>query len=659
MLRLQQADSIEDLYEIVVDEMQRLSGFDRVMLYLFDKDWHGDVVAEQCSDRVPNSYMGLHFPASDIPKIARDLYEKNPLRLIADIQALQVQLIPAAPKPLDLSQAVLRGVSKVHVEYLGYMGVDASMSVSVFKDDKLHGLIACHHYSTKFVPHHVRMACEFLGQIMSLQLSLRLKNQSKFFMMQLEGLHSRLLAEVSRKQDIAVSYEAIDEEVRELLQADGCCVIMDGQRTTYGKVPQTEHLNLIVSFLKKYFKDSKTYHFVTDQLSALLPEARAFAGEVSGLLAVRFSLQRQGFMIWFRPEVMQAIEWGGKPEKWVIEEEQGARFSPRKSFELWRENIHLKSIDWSADEIEMALNLRRIVLDALIIKTENLHKENQKLEGLVQERTKELSKLNEQMQTEIQQRKATQENLRKGLEALARSNEELESFAYIASHDMQEPLRVTSSFAQLLARRYADQLDEQANKYINFIVDGTSRMQQFVKDLLNYSRIGRGEESFKKVNVNKVMDSVVSGLDVLINETDTTINYKNLPVLTGKEPYLLRLFQNLISNAIKYRSPERKPVINVSCHNNKGHWQFCVEDNGIGIDASYLKQVFVIFKRLHTSKEYSGTGIGLSICQKIVEQHGGAIWAESEPGSGSRFYFTLSKDVTALSIPLYDFSKQP
>ena len=232
------------------------------------------------------------------------------------------------------------------------------------------------------------------------------------------------------------------------------------------------------------------------------------------------------------------------------------------------------------------------------------------------------------------------EELAKRTEELANSNADLKQFAYVASHDLREPLRMITSFLQLIEQRYKDQLDKDANEFIGFAVDGAKRLDKMIMDLLEYSRVANKEIMFEDVDLKKVLYHVKTNLKVLIDENDATINFDSLPCVKGDSYQFILLFQNLISNAIKYRQ-EEAPIIHVSVDKKDNQYVFSVKDNGMGIDSKYLEGIFNIFKRLHTHEEYEGTGIGLAIAQRIVHQHGGEIWAESEKGNGSTFHFTI------------------
>jgi len=242
---------------------------------------------------------------------------------------------------------------------------------------------------------------------------------------------------------------------------------------------------------------------------------------------------------------------------------------------------------------------------------------------------------------DITDRRAAQRALEERARELGRSNADLEQFAYVASHDLQEPLRAVVSYLQLLERRYAEHLDERAGRYIGHAVEGGHRMQKLINDLLTYSRVGRGGQELTEVDVRAILDRVLSSLELAIEESEAVVTYEEpLPTLTADATQMLQLVQNLMVNAIKFRG-EAAPRVHLSAERIDGAWRFSVRDNGIGIAPEYRERVFVLFQRLHGREEYSGTGIGLAVCKKIVERHGGTLWVDSTEGGGSTFRFTI------------------
>ncbi len=244
----------------------------------------------------------------------------------------------------------------------------------------------------------------------------------------------------------------------------------------------------------------------------------------------------------------------------------------------------------------------------------------------------------------IEKKKKTEQALEFKNKELTQINQELEHFAYVASHDLQEPLRTITSFIQILEKRYGDRLDKDGKQFMSFVVEGSKRMQTLIHDLLEYSRINRYNNSYERVDLNDVFTTVNRVLKEKIESNDALIMSENLPVIYGSKLQLTQMFQNLIDNAIKFRG-KKKPEMLISVKNLGDKWELAFKDNGIGISQEYFQRIFVIFQRLHTLEEYGGTGIGLAICKKIVERHGGDIWVESSPGKGSTFHLTVAKNL--------------
>lgn len=266
---------------------------------------------------------------------------------------------------------------------------------------------------------------------------------------------------------------------------------------------------------------------------------------------------------------------------------------------------------------------------------QELEKHRQHLEELVRQRTAELETINRQLQEEAAERKRVADDL-------ARSNKDLEQFAYVASHDLQEPLRIVSGYLQLIERRYKGKLAAEADEFINFAVDGAARMQALIQDLLAYSRVGTQGRRFAPTDCEKVLERAVGNLGRAVADSGATVTHDPLPTVLADATQLVQVFQNLIGNAIKFRGAE-PPRIHVAARSQDGQWLFSVRDNGIGVEPQYAQRIFVLFQRLHPRDKYPGTGIGLSVCQRIIERHGGRIWVESKPGEGSTFHFTLGQ----------------
>ncbi len=311
-------------------------------------------------------------------------------------------------------------------------------------------------------------------------------------------------------------------------------------------------------------------------------------------------------------------------------------------FEAFLRLVHPDDRDFVNDSVKMALNKKKsYCIDHSIILPENSQKIVRNQAEVVLDNDGEVVMMMGTIQdiTDIKKAEESQKIL---INELKRSNKELQQFAYVASHDLQEPLRTVTSFAQLIERRYKDKLDSDADDFIEYIVDASKRMQILINDLLDYSRVTTKGKEFKPTDIEEIFKNVITNLHAAISANKAKITHDELPVVNADSGQLLQLFQNLIGNAIKFKKENESPEIHISARKEENEYVFSVQDNGIGIEEEYLKRIFTIFQRLHTREEYGGTGIGLAVAKKIVERHGGCIWIESEYGKGSTFYFTIS-----------------
>jgi chemotaxis family two-component system sensor kinase Cph1 len=594
--RLQETASLRDFCQIIVQQVRQVTGFDRVMLYKFDADGHGKVLAEEKLEHL-ESYLGLHYPESDIPKPARKLFASNWIRLIPDAHAEPVDLFPA--HSVDLTRSILRSASPCHLEYLHNMGVSASLTISLIENGKLWGLIACHHQTPKHVSYELRKACEFLGKVIFSEIANREETEDYDYRMKLAYIRSRLVDCMGQEENFIDGLMKNESQFLDLADARGAAVCLNGNWQLVGETPQEEDLNLLVQWLNKNIHEEV---FAIDSLAQIYTDADRYKNVASGLIAMTIS--RRNYVLWFRPEVIQTVNWGGDPNRaYETENCQGnLKLSPRKSFELWKQTVRLRSLPWKQVEINAVKELRRAIVNTVLRKADELALLASDLE---------------------------------------RSNAELKRFAYVASHDLQEPLNHVSNYVQLLEMRYGDHLDEDAKDFIGFAVEGVSLMQNLIDDVLAYSKVDLQGSQFELTNVDISLERALNNLRRRIQDSQAVINIPDtLPTVMADSIQLMQLFQNLIGNAIKFRG-EQTPEINIEAKRLEEEWLFSVRDNGIGIDPQFSDRIFVIFQRLHTRDEYPGTGMGLAICKKIVECHRGKIWVESELGKGATFYFTI------------------
>lgn len=611
--RLQNAPDLERLLEIAAEEVRELTGFDRVMVYRFDPEWNGEVIAEERAEDL-EPFLGLRYPASDIPAQARQLYTISRMRLIADVQARPASLVPertADGSPLDLSFSVLRSVSPVHLEYLKNMGVGASMSVSLMRGERLWGLIACHHRTARLVPYVRRIACDFLGQVLSLQLSVRETERALRERLRLEGVAARLIGSAASGPDLLEGLAAAPEELLGAVNAAGAALSYGDQVRLVGQTPDSDSVWTLVRSLER--AGVPDLH-ATDSLSRDYPEAERWKDLASGLLTARISDEFR--VLWFRPEVVRVVNWAGEPQKAVRVEEGRTTLHPRRSFELWKQVVSLRSEPWTPEELEVAGRLRGELVDLFLREAEaRAHAD--------------LEKLNQE---------------------LRRSNEELDAFTYIVSHDLKEPLRGLDNYARFVLEDYGELLPEDGRSKLETISELGQRAQMLIDGLLRFSRVGRTEITYQRVPLQLPLDDVLTLLRPLLEESGAEVRVVSpLPVVRAERTRVGEVFNNLITNAVKYNESGH-PVIEIGAVESGEEGAppvIFVRDNGIGIRERDYESVFRMFRRLHTRHRYGGgTGAGLAIARRIVERHGGRIWVESTLGQGTTFYFTLAPDPT-------------
>lgn len=381
LARLSQAKDLSGFYRVAAEEVRRVVGFDRVMVYRFLADGSGAVVAE---DRRPDldSFLGLHYPASDIPRQARDLYRKNWIRLIADTNYTPAALHPpviAAPDgavrpPLDMSYCGLRSVSPVHVEYLKNMGVGASMSLSLLGEGDLWGLIACHHDTPRFVAYDLRVACELFAQIFSLQLESKLRAEEFDYQSRMRKLQAELIPRLAARRDFAA---ALIDELPSLLsciRSDGIAVVADGRVARLGATPDEHSVRALAAWLHSVAEGGL---YATDRLATENPAAAAYAADAGGVLAITLPGDRHACIIWFRRELVRTVNWAGDPTKPVVGGTAGDRLRPRHSFALWQETVRGTSEAWKPVEREGALSLRLSLVEVVLRNLEESEKARQ------------------------------------------------------------------------------------------------------------------------------------------------------------------------------------------------------------------------------------------------------------------------------------------
>lgn len=596
--QLQGAATIDLLCHLAAQDIRRMTGFDRVLIYRFDDQWNGTVIAEDRNEALP-SYLDLRFPASDIPAQARELYRRNRLRIIPDANYTPVPIQSRDPAPLDLSDSVLRSVSPVHLEYMRNMGTLASMSISILRDGRLWGLISCHNKEPKRVSLQVRNACDFLTQIFSLQLAARENTTLAENQMRLGAVQTRLLAHMAAEDHFIAGLVNHPDDLMMLAGAQGAALLTQDQCWCLGRTPAEDQVMALFDWLSEHHQEDV---FATDDLPAVYPAAAAFADRASGLLSISISKVRASYVLWFRPEVVQTVKWGGNPRKPVQEEAATLRLHPRRSFEIWKETVRHRSLAWDRSEVEAVKELRNAIV------------------GIVLHRAEELAALSEE---------------------LRRSNKELEAFSYSVSHDLRAPFRHIVGYSELLKKQEASGLSEKGRRYVDTIIEAAYTAGTLVDDLLRFSQMGRTALKPRRIDVTALVNQIRQTL--ASEHGDRRIQWvigDLAPV--NADPVLIRLvFENLLDNAVKYSRTREKARIEVGSVRKDGETIYFVRDNGVGFDMKYSDKLFGVFQRLHRMEEFEGTGIGLANVRRIVERHGGRTWAEGALDRGATFSIAL------------------
>lgn len=616
--RLHGATDVRSFCQQVTEEVHALTGLDRVMVYRFHADQHGEVIAE--SRRVGlESWLGLHYPASDIPAQARAIYKALWIRPLPNAAGELVELLPLANPDtglaLDMTHCSLRGASVMYTEYLANMGAAASLTMPILRDGELWGLIACQHNTPTQFPYPVRAACELLAQVVSLQLKSAEHAQALAYRLKMEDVHQQLLARAARDGEL-LALTAHQPSLLDAIDCSGAALYHLERWHCVGQVPEVAQLDELAQWLHQQstFDSATRPVFVTDALASLCPAAAGLEAIASGLLAVPLSRQRRGLLLWFRPQTIQTIPWAGKPNnKPQHTGPHGARLTPRASFALFTESVRGRSLPWDDIEVNAALRLRHLVLEWVITRGERLADLNTEL---------------------------------------TRSNEELDAFAYVASHDLKEPLRGIHRYAHQLLENAADSDDRQR---ITSMMRLTLRMDSLLDSLLHFSQVGRLELEPETMNLNLVLEEALEMVGARRPGSACSITIpRALPTL-GCDPLRVReVYSNLLSNALKYRrGPQAYIEVGYIAADESalrpnapaetaGQLLLYVKDMGIGIEERHYEQVFRLFKRMHGRDEYGGgVGAGLTIVQKLVQRHGGRVWLDSTVGQGSCFYFTL------------------
>jgi len=601
LMQLQAADTMRELLEEAVQVVRRITGYDRVMVYRFDQDGHGQVVAEARAESL-EPFLGLHYPASDIPAQARRLYVANPLRIIADIGYRPAGLL-AAPGttpsgPLDMTYSTLRSVSPIHIEYLRNMGVGASMSVSLVHGDKLWGLIACHHYAPKLVPYPVRMTCELIGQmlatlILSLQRSEEAARQEL-----LTDRRTRLLERLARADYVAVGLTEMADDFLGLVDAAGAAIIEDGRCTRAGRCPSEDEVRAFVAWMAAGKRETIASH----ALATEFPDAPRLGPDAAGVLAFVLPEMADNAILWFRPAAEHTVTWAGNPEKVYDEGPNGPRLSPRGSFALWKQTVRDQSERWTRLQIEGASELRARLMEVLVRRAREADRSRDMLLGMV-------------------------------------------------SHDLRNPLGAISLAAHVLNVGEAEQ--GLVTRTSARIAASSDRMRRMIEQLLDYTRTKAGTLVLEPVPID-----LVTLCRQLVEETEAAhpgfrlvASMPETCPFVGDPDRIAQIVSNLLGNA-RHHGDTSRPV-RLTLRRSPAGVELEVQNQGKPIPPARLETIFEPFKRDTNdarSSRHSGLGLGLFIVRRLVDLHRGQVRMTSTVDEGT---------VCTVTLPVVDWPAAP
>lgn len=593
--------NLHSLLHNTAKEIKDIIHYDRVMVYKFLEDGHGEVIAEVKNEDLEPFY-GLHYPASDIPKQARELYKLNYTRIIADVNTESAAILThQQDTPVDLTNSVLRAVSPIHIQYLKNMGVASSFSISLIAHGELWGLIACHNYSPKFIDYKAREAAKLIGKIVSSALEYREEEeqteQNNNYQLAINLLNFHL----TKDEDLVSALTKQEYTIKDIIGATGVAIAFENEITTIGQTPDEDQLKELFTWLKVTMEDAVYY---THRLPEVFQPAKAYKQIGSGIIACMTSKDLNEMIVWFRPEQITSIDWAGNPDKPAVIAADGLmNLSPRNSFEIFSELVENTAVKWTKTEVSNVMKLREKIISA------------------INKKAGEIRLLNER---------------------LKRAYDELDTFSYTISHDLRTPLTSIKSFTELVLATNQS-LDEQGRKLLGRVVAGADKMNFLINEILKLARVGRAETEFVSLDMESLIRESTAEVISALKAEHVKVAFGELPSITGTYALISQVFTNLISNAVKYSAGSLNPSVQLSGVENEDEIIYKIQDNGIGIRVDHHDKVFELFKRMDNVKDIEGTGVGLAIVKRILEKHSARIWFESELKVGTVFYIAFKK----------------
>ncbi len=648
---VEQSTTLHGLATAIAEQMRLVTSFDRVWVYRFHDDWHGEIIGESMTEGI-EPWLGLHYPASDIPAQARELFLRNWLRMIPDVSfvpvPLEPQLNPLSGQPLDLGNSVLRSVSPIHIQYLSNMGVAASLVVSLVHQGKLWGLISGHHYSgPKHVPLAMRTLCEFLAQALSLQVGMAETVDDKSKELKVREVEAQLRRKLPDRAGYRHALLSGSPNLLDLVSATGAALCDGDDCSAVGNVPTGPEIAALVKWLHAEGHDE----FRSTMLSRDYPPAIDWKKFGSGLLALALSPRRPHYVLWFRPELKQTIRWAGDPKKAATVSADGVeRLSPRGSFSLWEEERRGTSDDWDPSEVQASNDLRRTILDFLLKQAEELATMNAELEATNDQLEELVAEMEEQTEELVRQRAererilAAEQDARTEAEEANRAKAE---FLAMMSHELRTPLNAIGGYAQMMELGIRGPVTDAQVTDLQRIQHSQRYLLGLINNILNFAKLEAGQVDITILEFD--VGAVVEELKQLVipqlgaKEMSLEIEQPAEEVVAKADPEKFRqIVVNLLSNAIKFS--EAGSTVTIEYGLEGGNVMLSVSDTGRGIPEDRLTAIFEPFIQVdrHTGpKSGDGIGLGLSISRDLARKMGGDLTATSVLGSGSTFTVTV------------------
>lgn len=599
----------ENIWKILLKEIQDVIDFDRAMIYQFHYDGSGQVIEELVKPNL-ESYLHLHYPESDIPAQARALYMKNPVRITSHVSGQTFPIVGIIPKEeIDLTYSVTRASSPVHIQYLKNANVESSFSTSIIVNGQLWGMVACQNATPKHLDLQSRLLAETLTRTSANAFASHraLETLQEYQRINLNNITLR--QNLLNEESFGKALENNIDDIMKTCDADGIIIKINNEILTAGNVPNHSDIEKIVEWSKENNKDFEENIYISSTFCNIIENLESPERSCGVIISI-LGNNTSDMLIWLRKEQGQKINWAGKPEKETISEikdgKEIIKFSPRKSFEVWKEYVKGTSLPWRIKEIESAKWITSIILKASHTKSSQIQDLNNQLREL---------------------------------------NAELDSFSYTISHDLNTPLTVIKLNAQL-AKKVSQ--PEHLQKTLDNVIEQVDTMSDMIRNVLELSRIKKSEIELRSVEVESLISKLVEDSKISFESPNTDIVIQNTPEVLGDKTMVYQVFGNVIGNAVKYSSKSENPKVKIIGEVAENLVIYKISDNGIGINKKESKKMFKIFSRMDNAKDFNGNGVGLSIVHHLMEKMGGKISYESEAGKGTTFILKFQK-------PNYDF----